>query len=126
MTGRKDPQLIGQYPHSMAPVVQFINNRLPGDPGIFKFTVTFTAIVSSNLKTNIMRKNNWFYIALIAIILATGFFVLTSSASEVKVKESPTCCKKKATDCGPGIKKTGNGDLIMENMSRQFISIPAF
>ena len=73
-----------------------------------------------------MRKNNWIYIALIAIIVATGFFVLTSSASDVKVKESPTCSKKKGTECGSGIKKTGNGDLIMENMSRQFISIPAF
>jgi len=110
----------------MLPVWQFVNNRLPRVPGIFKFTVTFSKIVSSNPKTTTMRKNNWIYLALIAIIVATGFFVLTSSASEVKAKESPTCCKKKATDCETGIKKTGNGDLIMENMSRQFISISAF
>lgn len=73
-----------------------------------------------------MRKNNWIYLALVAIIVATSFIVLTSSASDVKAKESPTCCKKKAAECSPGIKKTGNGDLIMENMSRQFISISAF
>lgn len=106
--------------------MQFINNPLPREMRIFMFTVTFSKIVSSNLKTITMRKNNWIYLALAALIVATGFFVLTSSASGVKPNESPTCCKKKATDCGTETRKTGNGDLIMENMSRQFISISAF
>jgi len=73
-----------------------------------------------------MRKNYWTYLALAALIVATGFLVLTSSASEVKPQEAPTCCKKSTEKCLPANKKTGNGDLIMESMSSQFISISAF
>lgn len=77
-----------------------------------------------------MKKIYWTYLALTALIMATGFFVLTSSASNGKVEDAPTCCKKSMNkgmnDCQPVKKNTGNGDLIMESMSSQFISISAF
>ncbi len=73
-----------------------------------------------------MRKKNWIYFAALAILVAVSFIVLTSSASNVKVKESPTCSKKKTGECNAVPKKAGSGEMIMDNMSRQFISITTF
>jgi hypothetical protein len=71
-----------------------------------------------------MKKSNRLILTAVAILLASVAIVLTSSASDKKKKTvSPTCCKKIETKCGPNNKKTGSGELIMDNMSRQFISI---
>ena len=70
-----------------------------------------------------MKKINLLFIAAFVIAIGTAFISLTSSASDGKNVESPTCCQKKAQECGTDNKQGGNGELIMESMSRQFISI---
>ena len=59
-----------------------------------------------------------------AVLLGGLVFTLSSSASgENKKIETPACCKSYKKECVEGQQKSGSGELIMENMSRQFISI---
>ena len=74
-----------------------------------------------------MQKSNQVIITAVAVLLAVGAIVLTSSASgKNKKATAPVCCKKMERKCESGNKKTGSGELIMDNMSRQFISIFSF
>lgn len=73
-----------------------------------------------------MKKINLLFIATFIIAIGTAFVSLTSSASDVKKAEAPTCCKKKATECPTENKKNSSGEMIMESMSRQFISMSPF
>ena len=50
--------------------------------------------------------------------------LFNSSAPDEK-KKIPTCCKQNVTDC-PENNINNSGEMIIENMSRQFISISAF
>jgi heme A synthase len=89
--------------------------------------VTFWPILSSNFKTTTMKKSNRLILAALVLVLALGTIVLTSSASgKNKTIPSPTCCKKIESKCTPETRKNSSGELIMDNMSRQFISIFSF
>lgn len=69
-----------------------------------------------------MKKINLLFIVAFVIAIGTAFVSLSSSASDGKKEPAPTCCKKKAVKCDD-TKKSGSGELIMESMSSQFISI---
>lgn len=69
-----------------------------------------------------MKKINLLFIAAFVIAIGTAFISLSSSASDGKKTTAPTCCKKKEEKCDEK-KKSGSGELIMESMSSQFISI---
>ncbi|MGQ0738134.1 MAG: hypothetical protein ACT4OJ_03655 [Bacteroidota bacterium] len=73
-----------------------------------------------------MKKKTHFIITAFALALGAGIIVLTSSASDKKKTQSPSCCQKTEKQCSEENKKSGSGELIMENMSRQFISISPF
>lgn len=80
-------------------------------------------MTSSNLKTMTMKRNTFLIILTAAVVITGLAFNLSSSAPEEKKKEVPACCQS-----GPGCEKensqkSGSGELIMENMSRQFMSI---
>ncbi|HUR66998.1 MAG TPA: hypothetical protein VMZ03_11680 [Chitinophagaceae bacterium] len=86
--------------------------------------VTFWLILSSNFKTTTMKKSNRLILAAIILALTLGAIVLTSSASDKnKNIPLPTCCKKVESQCPLENKKSRSGELIMDNMSRQFISL---
>lgn len=70
-----------------------------------------------------MKKINLLFLTAVVVALTTALISLTSSASDGKKIETPTCCKKKTQECGTENRKSGSGELIMETMSRQFISI---
>ncbi|MFN8289059.1 MAG: hypothetical protein U0U70_02260 [Chitinophagaceae bacterium] len=69
-----------------------------------------------------MKRSTLIVIVTAAIFISGLVLTVSSSASGEKKKETPSCCKF-GTECGGKIKKSGSGELIMENMSRQFISI---
>ena len=78
-----------------------------------------------------MQKKNWLYVILATALLVTGLTVFTSSAPIEKqeiVTPIPTCCKEKMSECTPVKKKATNpsSEMIIDNLSRQFISIPVF
>ena len=73
-----------------------------------------------------MQTKNWIYSLLFAALLVTSFVLLNSSApvkkTPVKV-EAPVCCKQKIGTCTPSAKpENSTGEMIIENLSRQFIS----
>lgn len=70
-----------------------------------------------------MKKRNLLLLAVFTILAIASMIALTSSASNNKSIETPTCCKKKVNGCDVKDSKSGSGELIMDNMSRQFISI---
>jgi hypothetical protein len=68
-----------------------------------------------------MRKKIWIISGITMVILATGLFAVLNSASGKSKIERSTCCKK-SKPCKT--EKTGRpGELIMDNLSRQFISL---
>ncbi|MEP6700334.1 MAG: hypothetical protein ABJA85_03435 [Bacteroidota bacterium] len=67
-----------------------------------------------------MKKKNWALFAITAVLLAIGLiaFMPSSPATE----EKPACCQKLMNKCGEK-EKTPPDDILMESLSRQFISI---
>ncbi len=75
-----------------------------------------------------MLKKNFFRITFTGIVLAASLLLLssekpTTAPAPEKEKES-TCCKKKMV-C-PGKNETkAPGEMLLDNLSQQFISMPA-
>jgi hypothetical protein len=76
-----------------------------------------------------MKIKNWVLPGLIAILVASGFLFIGFSSHASAKKEKSTCCSQKmsAKPGGKGCDETKNspatGDMILENFSRQFLSI---
>ncbi|MEO7984876.1 MAG: hypothetical protein ABI688_12420 [Bacteroidota bacterium] len=68
-----------------------------------------------------MQKKNWISVGFIAAILTASILMLNASAPQ---KEQATCCKKVSTPCPMKLKKETPGEATLENLSRQFISLP--
>ena len=67
-----------------------------------------------------MRKKIWIISGITMVILATGLFAVLTASGKSSIERS-TCCKK-SKPCKT--EKTGRpGELIMDNLSRQFISL---
>jgi hypothetical protein len=71
-----------------------------------------------------MQKKNFLSVALFTALLVMALFLLNSSAPAEK-KKTPTCCKQSMKEC-PENNINSSGEMIIENLSRQFISITAF
>ena len=73
-----------------------------------------------------MQTKNWLFTILFAALLVTSFVLLNSSApvkkAPVKV-ETSVCCKQKIGTCTPSEPQNSSGEMIIENLSRQFISV---
>jgi hypothetical protein len=79
-----------------------------------------------------MPKRNWIVLIIVAI-LVTGSIVFSSSAPiaakavEIEKVGTPTCCKQNTGECTQQKKETdASGEMIIDNLSRQFISVPVF
>jgi len=70
-----------------------------------------------------MKNKNWVIPGLIAILVASSFLVIGFSSHASAQKEKSTCCSQKMKSCDGRIKSAVPGDLIMENLSRQFLGI---
>jgi hypothetical protein len=66
-----------------------------------------------------MQKKNLAFFGVIAILLAASLFLLPSSSP---VQQTPTCCKKYPEKCS-NKESNAPGEMIIDNMSRQFISL---
>jgi hypothetical protein len=76
-----------------------------------------------------MRKRTILSVTLITALLVAAFLLL-NSARPVEKKENPatpapTCCKHNTKECVDN-KTNSHGEMIIDNLSRQFISIPVF
>lgn len=75
-----------------------------------------------------MKRNHQVFFSLAAVIVVFFIMIISFSfrqTSEAKKQTEPTCCKKIKTECKEP-KKSGPADLMLESMSRQFISISPF
>ncbi len=68
-----------------------------------------------------MAKRIWI-ISGITLLLTAVLFVMLSSATGKTKTTPPTCCKK-SNQCKEGNKADDPADLIIENLSRQFIFV---
>jgi hypothetical protein len=71
-----------------------------------------------------MQKKTILSVTLITALLVAAFMLLNATAPTEK-KEEPTC-KEKIKECSIKNKNNSSGEMIMDNLSRQFISIKAF
>jgi hypothetical protein len=69
-----------------------------------------------------MKKKSFFGIALLGLILIVA---LTASFSS-PVKTTKVCKQNPDSECSNKTKKTVPGNLIWENLSREFISFTSF
>ncbi len=72
-----------------------------------------------------MQQKNWIFFLGVLVLLGVSLVVLKSSASDGKRQAPSTCCKK-SQPCRCQKKDNGPGELIMEDLSHQFISITPF
>ena len=70
-----------------------------------------------------MQKRNWMIPGIAMILLVLSLIVFPSATTDKKKNTHPTCCKKLMKECGGDNKTKAPGQLIMDNFSRQFISI---
>ncbi|HMK27854.1 MAG TPA: hypothetical protein VK483_17605 [Chitinophagaceae bacterium] len=76
-----------------------------------------------------MKNKNWIIPTLIAVLVASSFFIIGFSSHASAQKERSTCCSQKMSPgpagkgCNGKIKTTTPGDMILENFSRQFLAI---
>jgi hypothetical protein len=72
-----------------------------------------------------MQKRTILSVTLITALLVAAFLLFNSAAPAEK-KEKATCCKQNMKDCPVENKANSSGEMIIENLSRQFISITVF
>jgi len=74
-----------------------------------------------------MRKNTWIPLTVLTVIVVAGFFILQSGAptnpGPTKKQEKPICSETKTSACTPIQKSNAPGEMIVESLSRQFLSI---
>ncbi len=79
-----------------------------------------------------MRKKNWISLTVLSVLIVAGFIVLQATTSSKKVKEpvkkqeQTICSSIKTQECNPAKKAEGPGEMLMESLSRQFLSISIF
>ncbi|MBL7723944.1 MAG: hypothetical protein JNK27_07330 [Chitinophagaceae bacterium] len=74
-----------------------------------------------------MKRKNYLLFSLLTVFLTAALVILSSSSSTEKTPKQavPTCCKKTKVNCTE-TKKEIPADLMLESLSRQFISISSF
>jgi hypothetical protein len=70
-----------------------------------------------------MKKKNWILPGLIAILIAACFLFVGFSSYNSAQKEKSTCSSQQIKDCTPKTNKPASGEMILDNLSRQFLSI---
>jgi hypothetical protein len=72
-----------------------------------------------------MKKRNHTFIGLIiTIIIAASLLTFGSSAhAPIQKSNNCTCCKENSKDCAGKNNSNAPGEMIMESLSRQFLSL---
>lgn len=74
-----------------------------------------------------MQKKYWIYFLFAGIVLSADFLLSGKAKSPAPEKNNTACCKIKMQDCLEKQKtKNVQGEMIMENLSRQFLLITPF
>ncbi|MBI5857910.1 MAG: hypothetical protein HZB42_09740 [Sphingobacteriales bacterium] len=72
-------------------------------------------------------KNKNLLLSFLPIFLLVGTIIALGSVSgpQVKKENNSTCCSQKDIEC-PTRKQNPGGDMLLDNLSRQFMSLPVF
>ena len=70
-----------------------------------------------------MKNKNWIFPGIITVFIAFGFLFIGFSPDKPAKKDNPTCRSQKINSCTGKSIIPASGDMIMENLSRQFLSI---
>jgi hypothetical protein len=70
-----------------------------------------------------MKKKNWILPGLVAILVAAYFLMVGFSPRAVVQNEKSTCCSQKMKGCEGKINGATPGDIMLDNIFRQFLSI---
>lgn len=70
-----------------------------------------------------MRLSNRLLFGSLLLLTAAVFIVIRSSATGKKKVSAPTCCKKSRNACTESGQPSRPGELIIDNLSRQFIMV---
>ena len=70
-----------------------------------------------------MKNKNWFFPGIIAVFIAFGFLFIGFSSKEAVKKDKLVCCSQKINSCDSKSVKPASGDILMENLSRQFLTL---
>jgi hypothetical protein len=74
-----------------------------------------------------MKNKNHILLSLATLLLVAGLFTLGSaSPSAEKEMKNSTCCKQKNSGCSPEKETPADGDILLDNISRQFITILSY
>jgi hypothetical protein len=70
-----------------------------------------------------MKKKNWILPGLVAILVAAYFLIVGFSPRATVQNEKSTCCSQIKKDCEGKINSATPGDMMLDNISRQFLFI---
>ena len=70
-----------------------------------------------------MKKKNWILTGLVAVGIAFCFLFIGFSFHASAQKEKSTCCSQKLKSCAAKTNSPRSGEMILDNLSRQFLSI---
>jgi hypothetical protein len=70
-----------------------------------------------------MKKKNWILTGLVVVIAASCFLIIGSASYALPQKDQSTCCSQKMKNCAAKSDSPASGEMFMENLSRQFLSI---
>lgn len=70
-----------------------------------------------------MKKKNWILPGLVAILVVAYFLMVGFSPRAAAQKEKSTCCTQKMKSCEGENNSDTPGDMMLDNISRQFLSI---
>jgi len=73
-----------------------------------------------------MKKKTWILSGLVAVVAASCFLIIGFSSHASAEKDKSTCCCQKMKNCASKTKNPVHGEIGMENLSRQFLSITSF
>ena len=71
-----------------------------------------------------MKNKNLLLTTLATILLASYFVIAGFSSAPSKETDKSTCCSQKMKNCNIKTNSEARGEMMLENLSRQFLSIP--
>jgi len=76
-----------------------------------------------------MKKKNWILSGFVAVLVASCFLFIGFSSHAFAQKDKSTCCSQSLSagsggkNCAAKTNSSASGEMILENLSRQFLFI---
>jgi len=73
-----------------------------------------------------MKKKNWILTAFVAVVVASCILFIGFSSHASAQKDKSTCCSQNVNKCAAKTSSPGSGEMILDNLYRQFLAIKPF